>query len=255
MISPDNDVDGLVAVLRALAERHERQIRLLPGLTDAELDACPVRVPDPERALLRQVSGFWVGTAPGVYFGLGGERAIGEPSNWDHAFGGSPDCGPVGTSLFLHDPGNGDTYYVDVDPETGRWGAVFASSPDFYQFSLVYQARSLTDWWRALADGIAADLGEGDSTDIDYMPGDSGSNLASAWDGRIPVVGAIPYKKLHGSLPREAAQSLSDLVAHALVVDLASVVPPARLDIDYGEECERRGAGRFIVVPNPEYPR
>ncbi|MEU0542058.1 hypothetical protein [Nocardia sp. NPDC005978] len=245
-------VEELVTKLRTLAQRRSEVVQLFSGFSDSELDAFPVPVAEPERSLLRQVGGLLV---EGEYFGPGHERReLDEPPRWDGAVGGESDTGPKGSALQLYMArGSGDHYFVDIDRETGHWGPILGSSPDF-DATLALQARSLVDWWTALAAGIDATPADEDYEFDDVLDNEN-PHLATAlypWDHRHSEAKPVPCSDLVADLNPEERQYFTDLPAGALAIDLAAVTPPALLDVRVSEKYERRGNGRFLLITEPE---
>ncbi|MGV9413557.1 hypothetical protein ACWDOP_26960 [Nocardia sp. NPDC003693] len=158
-----------VARLRAAAAAATGAVRLEPGLPDEVIDAWPVPVPAEIRVLAREIGAVWFDEYDPITFS---HKENSEPA---YCRAGDP-----GTWWALHDNSSADTYYVDIDPETGAWGRVFSHWEDN---SSLLIAPTLTDWFLSLADGIelatrvsggervehlAYDLDDDDLADLDF---------------------------------------------------------------------------------------
>lgn len=136
----------VVAALRSAADASDGGIVLLPGISDNAMDAWEVPVPEDIRAIARETGGF----AP---VGWNGEPDRFEAFSFEHEFNAEPNhrCGPPGTFRVLHTNGAAETYYVDVDPDTGEWHGVFAL---WDSLNARFEAPSLAHWLLDLADGV-----------------------------------------------------------------------------------------------------
>ncbi|MFF2552674.1 hypothetical protein ACFVUS_16835 [Nocardia sp. NPDC058058] len=161
--------------------------------------------------------------------------------------------GPVGSAIRLNDESTGDYYIVDVHPETGSWGRVFALSTDFADMGPCYMAESMIAWWCALARDIEKVIttAEADGLELgEHFPvfdeEDEFSTSWCSWSDDIPRAFAHELGHLANILAPEAT-ALADLPAETPTIDLDTITPPAMLDLDDQGSFERRANGRFAV--------
>ncbi|MFE3193211.1 hypothetical protein ACFXHA_29695 [Nocardia sp. NPDC059240] len=131
---------SVVARLRAVAAASEGAVRLGPGVSDQTIDGWGVPVPADIRVLAQEIGEIWFDEY--------------DPITFTHSENSAPGCcrgGAAGTWWVLHTNGAAETYYADIDPETGAWGRVFSHWEDD---SAALVAESVLDWFESLAEGL-----------------------------------------------------------------------------------------------------
>lgn len=234
-------VAELVAKLRSLAAERPDLVTLFRGFTEAELDDFPVRLPEPERTLLGQVGAIWVN---GQGFGPGADNVFipaelsEEP--WPRldwwSCDGPLEVGSLRTSLEVHDPCNGDFYYLDVDRDTGAWGPILACSTD-YDDAYAYLATSLMSWWERIADVLATS-----QTEQEW------DSVLHPWSFRDPGLEPQAWRDLRTGLSPAQQAALADLDDDAQVIDLHRLTPPVSLEVYAPNTLECRLDGRFAII-------
>ncbi|MFJ1707075.1 hypothetical protein [Kitasatospora sp. NPDC088346] len=248
------------ATLREVARASAGLVVLDPGLPDAVMDGWPVPVPEEIRVLLRSVAGVRITVSRSA---LNGHESVehvdlAHPYNVADAGAGwyLDHAGGAGTHWFVHtDTGDGHDY-VDVDPATGSWGAVFR----FWDATdTVRLAPSLPVWLDALTGCLRGALEETVAgTAVPSGPEGAaavrafGNRFAEAWaalDEHPTDVGTVTAAQAGAGpdpLLREAAAGLP---ADALLADLRPVHGPARVVFDHPVSCRyARHAGGAVLI-------
>lgn len=222
-----------IAALGELARRLPDVFTAEPGATDAELTAAEPTLPDDIRAVLRFTTGLRIGTRAKLVLDPA-RGALGSEWMW----------GPGDTARVVLQLGTGDTFFVDRDPATGAWGAVFSQSADFFD-AWVYCARSLPEFLVGYArDALAnAEAGAGDF-DIRFP-------CAAVWKQHAKTVGT-PVAELRGRVDPDIAEALAGLPDGAVLTDLRGLEPPVLMDMRGEGEFQRHGAERLFAVVLPE---
>lgn len=132
--------EAVVTRLRAVAAASEGAVRLGPGLSDEAIDEWNVVAPADIRVLAREVGEIWFDDYDPITF------AHPENSAPTYCRGGA-----AGTWWALHSNAAAETYYADIDSETGTWGKVFSHWEDN---SATLVAASVLDWFEQLAEGL-----------------------------------------------------------------------------------------------------
>lgn len=222
-----------VDALRELARRLPDHFTLEPGATDAGLTAAEPTLPDDIRTVLRATTGVRM-SAYEVLVLDPGRGAIGGEWSW----------GPGETARVLLQLPTGDTFFVDRDPVTGAWGAVFSQSADFFD-TWVYCARSLPEFLVGYArDALAnAEAGAGEF-EIRFP-------CESVWDLEVRLTGAR-VAELRDTDDPELAEVLPDLPDDAVLADLRGVTPPVMMDMRREGSFQRHGSRRLFAVVVPE---
>ncbi|WP_214406214.1 hypothetical protein [Pseudonocardia lacus] len=114
-------VDALVAALRGIERDARGLVTLVPGIAHGVMDGWPVTLPEGIRALFREVGGIRVKDWEEFLF-TRHCADVGECTHCLRAGGGAEN-----TFWVVHTNAAAETYYVDVDPQSGRWGPSSAS--------------------------------------------------------------------------------------------------------------------------------
>ncbi|MGW4249336.1 hypothetical protein [Nocardia sp. NPDC004722] len=129
--------EAVVTRLRTVAAASEGAVRLGPGLSDEAIDEWNVVAPADIRLLAQEIGEIWFDDYDPITFT--------QPAN------SSCRGGASGTWWQLHRNAAAETYYADIDPETGRWGRVFSHWEDD---SAALVAESVLGWFESLAEGL-----------------------------------------------------------------------------------------------------
>ncbi|UGT43415.1 hypothetical protein LTV02_08525 [Nocardia yamanashiensis] len=234
-------VTELVAKLRSLAVEKPDRITLFRGFSEAELDAFPVHLPEPERTLLGQVGAIMV---DGLGFGPGADYVFtpADPAgaSWPRldwwSCNGPVDPGEAANALEVHDPANGDFYYLNIDRETGAWGPILACSTD-YEDAYAYLATSLLSWWDRIADVLAAASSD-----------DSWESVVHPWSFHDPDLEPRAWRDLRAELSPAQQSALGDLDDDTQLIDLHRYTPPVSLEVFSPFTLECRLDGRFAII-------
>ncbi|MGP3977971.1 hypothetical protein ACTWQF_28930 [Streptomyces sp. 8N114] len=222
-----------IEALRELERRLPDVFTLEPGATDAELTAAEPSLPDDIRAVLRATTGIRMGKYDQLVLDPG-RNAIGSEWSW----------GPGETARVILQLATGDTFFVDRDPGTGAWGAVFSQSADFFN-TWVYCARSLPEFLVDYArDALANAESEADDFDIRFP-------CESVWDQDVKATGT-PVAELRGTDDADLAAAISGLSDEAILADLRGLEPPVKMDMQDEGDFERHGTERLFAVVLPD---
>ncbi|RFU41018.1 hypothetical protein DZF91_14100 [Actinomadura logoneensis] len=207
------------------------------ALGDEAMDAWDVPVPDEIREIYRRVGLFWLNR--GEEFG---------PVRDDRA----ERCGEPGSYLLVHSNPAAETYYVDIDRESGAWGPVFMFWED-HGARMV--APSLQHWLvtvasyvrRAARDADAFEdfdtafmawfFGDFDEADDDY-PHDSPDVVARLADDAVAEILDVAEAGRSGDpVLADVAGRLPD---DALIADLRQADRPTALPFERHPAWSRR---------------
>lgn len=239
-------------------------LSLLPGLTDAEMDAWECPVPEDVRSVLRESAGLATEDGAGHFGPLHPRNSRPESSEFAR-------CGAVGTFRIVHTSGLPETFYVDVDPESGAWGRVFSFGEDDFA-SLV--APGFFSWMAEVcfcADRAAADIRDGRYSDFAeafsaWLSGDFSDAETAHPDGnedvaarvrRVdnPDAAVLSAEQARRSADRELAEAARGLDDSSFIADLRGCAFPAL--IPFGEHPDwrpgtdvhsRLRGGEFLAV-------
>ncbi|MEU0544978.1 hypothetical protein ABZ319_34415 [Nocardia sp. NPDC005978] len=249
-----------VTRLRAAAASAAGAVRLEPGISDEVIDAWPVPAPAEIRLLAREIGELWFDEY--------------DPITFSHNRNSTPKsgrAGEAGTWWVLHTNAAAETYYVDIDPVTGRWGRVFSHWEDN---SSTLVAASVSDWFLTLASGItlAAEVAAGERVD-DLDPDLDDDDLAALdfetvfadWFHRqnefvltdeTPSAPAIPADAARHSPDPEVAAAAADLPDDAVLADLRAAPYPTHVsfnELKGGFATYRRAGDGAFLAAVPEH--
>jgi len=221
-----------IDALRELEKRLPEFFALRPGAADDELTAAEPSLPDDIRDILRVTTGVQAGEYEEL-----------ELHPRDSAIGSEWSWGPGETArVFLQLP-TGDTFFVDRDPVSGAWGAVFSQSADFFN-TWVYCARSLPEFLVRYARDALANA-EADAGDYEIR-----FPCESVWELRESVAGTA-VGELRGTDDPDLAEAISGLPDDAVLADLRGLEPPVMMDLRHEGDFQRHGRERLFAVAYP----
>ncbi|MCD0445467.1 hypothetical protein LO763_17790 [Glycomyces sp. A-F 0318] len=226
-------VEDAIEALRRMERELPDYFELEPGATDAELTEADPLLPDDVRALLRVTTGVRVRGRDEVVFDPR-RTAIGSEWMW----------GPGDSTRVICSLGTGDHFFVDRDPGTGAWGAVFSQSADYFD-AWVYCAGSLPEFLVDWAEQALARAAAGDEGFDVCFPFEDVWNLKGALAG-------TRVGDLRGTGDAELAEALEALPDDAVLADLRGLEPPVKMDMKGEGEFRRCGAQRLFAVATPE---
>ncbi|WP_146779064.1 SMI1/KNR4 family protein [Actinomadura craniellae] len=191
-------------------------------MTDDEMSAWPVGVPEEVRAFLRRAGGFTIGDGRHVFdFNLPDNHLPVANEYWP--------LQDASASWILHSDGSATTYYVDIDPESGAWGRIFSFWEEPYA-RLV--APGFLSWVGNLVMGVDSALEAARSTGTAVGPAFS-DWLFNSDDSlsRHPSAGAepLPVPVARTSGDTEIAEVAARLPDDAFLADLRAAVYPTEV--------------------------
>lgn len=129
-----------VARLRAVAAESDGRIRLEPGISDEVMDGWQVPVPADVRLIAGEIGVIWFDEYDAIEF--------------DHPRNDDPEPRPADAPesyWILHTNAAAETYYAEVDPDTGAWGRICYYWEDH---SITWVAANLAAWLLFVAEGL-----------------------------------------------------------------------------------------------------
>lgn len=242
--------------LRAVATASDGRVRLGPGIPDEVIDTWPVPVPSDIRLLAREIGSISFDDHAPVTFG--------HPENTETRF---CRAGAPGTWWALHDNASAETYFADIDSETGAWGQVFFHWEDS---TCTLVAPSVSDWFTALAEGLdlslrvadgeqvedlVLDLDDDDHYDLDFETvfqdwwSNAGEILFPRDESTATLLDALSARSSPDTELATAAKTLPD---EALIADLRAPQYPTFIPFEgfpAGHVRYRRfGGGTFLAA-------
>ncbi len=227
--------EDAIEALRKLERLLPQYFTLEPGLSDAEITEQDPSMPEDVRAILRATTGLKIRDE------VEEDMLVLDPKRTETHREGM--WGPGETARVIFSLATGDTFFVDRDPLTGAWGAVFSQSADYFN-TWVYCASSLPEFLFHYAEDALknAEAGE-DEFDVCFP-------CESAW--RLPKEScAVPVSELRGTEDPDLAEAVASLPDDAVLVDLRSLEPPVKMDMKYEGDFQRHGAERLFAVAYP----
>ncbi|MEV5833495.1 hypothetical protein [Nocardia sp. NPDC052112] len=129
-----------VARLRAVAAESDGRVRLAPGLADEVMDGWQVPVPPEIRLIAGEIGVIWFDEYDAIEF--------------DHSRNNDPEPRPAEAPesyWILHTNSAAETYYAEVDSDTGAWGRICYYWEDH---SITWVAENLAAWLLFVAHGL-----------------------------------------------------------------------------------------------------
>ncbi|MBF6351159.1 hypothetical protein IU448_19380 [Nocardia flavorosea] len=256
MNNPVTRAEEAIGRLRAVAAASDGKVRLGPGTPDDVIDTWPVPVPSDIRLLAREIGAISFDDHAPVTFG--------HPENTETR---CCRAGAPATWWALHDNAAAETYFADIDSETGAWGPVFCHWEDN---TCTLVAPSVSDWFAALAEGLdlslrvaggeqvedlVLDLDDDDRYDLDFETvfRDWWTNTAEILlprdESTATTLDALSARRCSDTELAAAAATLPD---EALIADLRAPQYPTFIPFDAlpgGSAHYRRfGGGTFIAA-------
>jgi hypothetical protein len=231
--------EDAIEALRKMERLLPQHFTLEPGLSDAELTAQDPSLPDDIRAILRVTTGI---RTRYEYHGSMEDVIALDPKRTETC--SEWVWGPGETARVILELGTGDTFFVDRNPVTGAWGAVFSQSADYFE-TWLYCASSLPQFLVRYAEEALENAEAGEEGFDVCFP------FETMWDLPEKLRGT-PVSELKGTDDPDLAEVVASLPEDAILADLRSVEPPVMMDMEYEGDFQRHGAERLFAVAYPD---